>query len=33
MGDGTVRFLSENLDVITIAELAKRADGNPVGEY
>ena len=33
MGDGSVRFLSENLSVITIAQLSKRSDGLPIGEF
>ena len=33
MGDGTVRFLSANLNTLVIAMLAKRADGNAVGDY
>jgi prepilin-type N-terminal cleavage/methylation domain-containing protein len=33
MGDGSVRFLSENLSVLTIAQLSKRADGIPLGDF
>lgn len=33
MGDGTVRFLSENLDYLTICRLAYLADGSSVGEF
>ncbi|MBT5019216.1 DUF1559 domain-containing protein [Planctomicrobium sp.] len=33
MGDGTVRFLSENLDMSTLRRLASRADGQVVGEF
>ncbi|MFO0917978.1 MAG: DUF1559 domain-containing protein [Planctomycetaceae bacterium] len=33
MGDGTVRFLSENIDVLTLARLSKRKDGETLGEY
>jgi hypothetical protein len=33
MGDGTVRFLSENLSVLTLGELANRNDGNSVGDF
>lgn len=31
--DGSVRFLSENIDLVTYKNLADRADGNPVGEF
>ena len=33
MGDGTVRFLSENLNVIIIGQLANPKDGSPVGDF
>lgn len=33
MGDGAVRFLSENLDFWVIRNLCSRADGNTVGEF
>jgi prepilin-type N-terminal cleavage/methylation domain-containing protein len=33
MGDGTVRFLSENSDFNTIRKLLSRADGEVVGEF
>jgi prepilin-type processing-associated H-X9-DG protein len=33
MGDGTVRFLSENLDTNTRIRLGLIADGNPVGDF
>jgi prepilin-type N-terminal cleavage/methylation domain-containing protein len=33
MGDGSVRFVSENLSGITVARLCAPADGNPVGEF
>jgi len=33
MGDGTVRFLSENLDGATRRNLGYIADGNPVGDF
>jgi prepilin-type N-terminal cleavage/methylation domain-containing protein len=33
LGDGTVRFISENIDVQTIRRLVSRADGEPVGEF
>lgn len=33
MGDGTVRFVSENLNFDTLRFLASRADGNVVGEF
>lgn len=32
MGDGAVRFISENIDVTTISRLVKRADGEVMGE-
>jgi hypothetical protein len=31
--DGSARFLSENIDWETLSNLAKRADGNVVGEW
>jgi hypothetical protein len=31
--DGAVRFLSENIDLITYKNLADRADGNVLGEF
>ncbi|HET6423000.1 MAG TPA: DUF1559 domain-containing protein [Planctomycetaceae bacterium] len=33
MGDGTVRFLSENTDFNTIRKLCSRADGETTGEF
>jgi len=33
LGDGSVRFLSENLDTQTIRRLLARADGDVVGEF
>jgi prepilin-type N-terminal cleavage/methylation domain-containing protein len=33
MGDGTVRFISENIDYTTYQRLGGRADGNTVGEF
>lgn len=33
MGDGTVRFLSENIDTTTRIRLGMISDGNPVGEF
>jgi len=33
MGDGAVRFISENLDTQTIRKLMARADGEVVGEF
>jgi len=32
-GDGTVRFLSQNIDKVTLTNICKEADGNPVGEF
>ncbi len=33
LGDGSVRFVSENVDLITFAELASLGEGEVVGEY
>ncbi|MBX3450073.1 MAG: DUF1559 domain-containing protein, partial [Planctomycetaceae bacterium] len=33
MGDGSVRFFSENLDRTTQSRLAQIADGNPLGDF
>jgi len=33
MGDGAVRFISENSDKHTIRRLVSRADGEPIGEF
>jgi len=33
MGDGTVRFLSENIDYVTYQKLGGRNDGQPIGEF
>jgi len=33
MNDGSVRFLSENLDYLTYQKLGDRRDGQPVGEF
>jgi hypothetical protein len=33
MGDGAVRFLSSNIDLVTYKNLADRADENAIGEF
>lgn len=33
LGDGSVRFLSNNIDVSTYRNLGRIADGNPIGEF
>lgn len=33
MGDGSVRFLSENIDTVTRQKLSLMSDGQPVGEF
>jgi prepilin-type N-terminal cleavage/methylation domain-containing protein len=33
MGDGTVRFISDNIDLQTLRRLISRADGEPIGEF
>ncbi|MCA8988212.1 MAG: DUF1559 domain-containing protein, partial [Planctomycetaceae bacterium] len=33
LGDGSVRFLSENIDLTTYRRLAHKDDGNVVGEF
>jgi prepilin-type N-terminal cleavage/methylation domain-containing protein len=33
LGDGSVRFVSENLDIVTWQRLGARADGNILGEF
>jgi uncharacterized protein DUF1559 len=33
MGDGTVRFLSENINLQTYKYLADKADGQTLGEF
>jgi prepilin-type processing-associated H-X9-DG protein len=33
LADGTVRFISENIDSVTRQNLALIADGNPLGEF
>ena len=33
LGDGSVRFISDNMDFPTLAQLAIRDDGKPVGEF
>jgi hypothetical protein len=33
MGDGAVRFVSENISMETYARLGSKADGEPVGEF
>jgi Protein of unknown function (DUF1559) len=33
LGDGTVRFVSSNIDIMTLKNLAQRADGNVIGEW
>jgi hypothetical protein len=33
LGDGGVRFISENIDTLTRQRLAYMSDGNPIGEF
>jgi prepilin-type N-terminal cleavage/methylation domain-containing protein len=33
MGDGSVRFISDNLNLLTLKNLALRSDGNVIGEF
>lgn len=33
LGDGSARFVSENIDLTTLGNLCKMADGQPIGEY
>lgn len=33
LGDGTVRFISQNLDMLVLRRLATRDDGSPLGEF
>jgi len=33
LGDGTVRFLSENIDMLTYRLLCSRADGRTIGDF
>jgi hypothetical protein len=33
LGDGRVRFISENIDMLTLRRLATRSDGQVVGEF
>jgi hypothetical protein len=33
LGDGTVRFLSENIDPIIFTNLMRRSDGRTIGEF
>jgi hypothetical protein len=33
LGDGSVRFLSDNIDMLTIRRLATRSDGQVLGEF
>lgn len=33
LGDGTVRFLSANMDMLNLRRLATRDDGQPIGEF
>lgn len=33
LGDGTVRFISENIDPIVFANLMRRSDGQVLGEF
>jgi prepilin-type N-terminal cleavage/methylation domain-containing protein len=33
LGDGAVRFLSENMDLETLKKLATRDDGQPIGDF
>lgn len=33
LGDGSVRFVSDNIDTLTFQRLGHRSDGNPIGEF
>ena len=33
MGDGTVRFISNNVNLPTLYNLSDKDDGNPLGEF
>jgi prepilin-type N-terminal cleavage/methylation domain-containing protein len=33
LGDGRVRFISDNIDMLTLRRLATRSDGQPLGEF
>jgi prepilin-type N-terminal cleavage/methylation domain-containing protein len=33
IGDGTVRFIQENINLLTFQRLGNRNDGNPIGDY
>ena len=33
LGDGAVRFISDNIHLLTLQRLAVRDDGTPVGEF
>lgn len=33
LGDGSVRFISNNIDHQTLLDLSSRKDGNPIGEF
>jgi len=33
LGDGTVRFISDNINLPTLKNLADKNDGNPIGEF
>jgi prepilin-type N-terminal cleavage/methylation domain-containing protein len=33
LGDGSIRFISNNVDLTTFKRLADRDDGNPIGEF
>lgn len=33
LGDGSVRFLSQNIDYLTYQKLGNRADGQPIGDF
>lgn len=33
LGDGSIRFLSQNLDFVTLQKLGDRRDGQPVGDF
>jgi prepilin-type processing-associated H-X9-DG protein len=33
LGDGSVRFISENIDYVTYQRLGDRRDGEPIGEF
>ncbi len=33
LGDGSVRFISDNIDTLTFQRLGHRMDGNPIGEF